>query len=218
MKSFQILFILGLSVLSVSLSAQQCQYIFFLNYSDRPFNESSVFLLEPLSNDNVVDEQSLEIGESIFRVKYLKFPSSDTELMVCCEMDSLSFYGVEQYAVLDSVLGSQKTDSILNTYESKDIGINFFQSNKRKSFYYKSGDLDFYFYKADIRYCDCKYLHANKDYQLPLGYEAYIEEVKKLFRVKSKEREILLNNINNIKRQKLIQQVIKELSEDWAKD
>ena len=45
-----------------------------------------------------------------------------------------------------------------------------------------------------------------------------LEEVKKLFRVKSKEREILLNNINNIKRQKLIQQVIKELSEDWAKD
>ncbi|MGM0582334.1 MAG: hypothetical protein ACQETL_16770 [Bacteroidota bacterium] len=218
MKIFQILFILGFSVLSVSLSAQQCQYIFFLNYSDRPFNESSVFLLEPLSNGSVVDEQSLEIGESIFRVKYLKFPSSDTELMVCCEMDSLSFYGVEQYTVLDSVLGSRKADSLLNTYESKDIGFNFFRSNKRKSFYYQSSDLDFYFYKADIRYCDCKYLYANKAYQLPLGYEAYIEEVKKLFRVKSKERKILLTNIDNIKKQKLIQHVIKELNEDWAKD
>ncbi len=188
-------------------------YIMFIKQKERPFEESAVLYLKSITVEkNIRKDQSLYMEDQKFIVKYLRFPEGADDLISCCEVDSILFHGYEHSLRLEKQIGSSKFDSIYTHYSqitNQLIQIkHLFYKLRSQAFILKESLFDIYLFKADIEICDCVYLYSNFEERKPLGYEAYLKKIDKIFKIKKREQNKLKENINMITDHDIIKYII----------
>lgn len=212
------LLIFGFLFLSCAVNAQLRNYVMFINHADRPFNESSLLLLQEVKQESLLNEL-LRIGATKYLVKHLRLPGGADDLIACCETDSIQFHGLERSTELERKINKHKFDSLYEMHsrgvKSFKPGKDLFYKNKKKALLVEENTYYIYIFLVDMDYCDCVYLYQEKSIRLPLGSEAYGSCLNSIKTMEKPVKKLFFDNKEQITSHKIIKEVIENVTHAW---
>lgn len=200
--------------LNNQMFGQESSFVLFIAQKGDLFEESSIFLLNQIkeNHSDIKYTQILPLDNQIFCVKFLLFPTQELELMACCEIDTISFYGIDQLSRLDSSLGKKKVDSLAHTYYFKhDRYIPNYETFKKqlhKSIKLKHNNTVMFIFEVKVEHCDCVTIYSDKTEMQPLGFETFLKKILSFENINKKTRQMFLQNENSMINQELINKII----------